>query len=345
MSDDPRFTAYALGEAQEAAVVAEIEAALASDAALRAELEELRGLTWDLRAAVRQPEVVVARPFTRVLPFREEAENAPWRRHLLRMAAVFAVSATAIGLTGWWTSQRETRAQVPERELAVVEVEFAPAEAPAGLSPGEHARTERRSVEARWARLAKALQEGRLPAAENVPGRQEMLGLLPKVEAGVGDRVAVTAAAVPGNARASWLAVTIPAGLAVGKTVSLETRRMDAVTVREIASGFGPGGERVLLFEVVSASRQPVVQVHLAGTEPVAIAAASLWQDFRIAPAALRQAVSLAVFSEALRGSGAESKVALREALKVVEAAGEAGQAVLVLGRRAAELLEAKTEA
>ncbi|MBS0660021.1 MAG: hypothetical protein JSR82_17415 [Verrucomicrobia bacterium] len=348
--DDPRFTAYALGEPQEPAVVAAIESALAEDAALRAELQELRSFTLDLTAAVKAdiapgPRVstVASAPASggsRLLPFRPEAESAPWRRQLARMAAVFVVSATAIGVASWWTSQRVTSSPVPvSPEVASVEIDLS---TEGGVPSVEQARVVRASVEQRWAQLAASLRAGRIPTAAAVPAQHELLGLLPMVETGGGDQVRIASAAVPGDPQSAWLAVTIPAGLVVGGSVSIETRRMDKVTVRELASGFGPGGERVLLFGLNSATRDPEVKVHLAGTTGTRLTAAQLWQDFRHAPASLRQAVALSVVGEALRGPAAHARVALRDALKIAEAAGEAGEATAALGRRAAELLESE---
>lgn len=341
--DDPRFTAYALGEPLEPNVRTEIEAALAGDATLRAELHDLRAFTGQLREAVRPSQAVAARPLPRLLPFRDEAESAPWRRQLLRMAAIFVVSASAIGVASWWTAQRVTDMPVPERAVTHLEIELG-AEGSAELAP-EHARVVRASVGERWAQLAAALQAGRLPQAGAVPERQELLGLLPMVESGGPEQVRVAAAAVPGDDRSAWLAVTIPAGLAVGRSVSVETRRMDQVTVRELASGFGPEGERVVLFGLSSNTRAPEVKVHLPGTAGASLAAAQLWQDFRRAPATLRQAVALAVVGEALRGTPAQARLAMREALKIAEAAGEAGEVVAAVGRRAAQLLEAENGA
>lgn len=339
--EDPRFTAYLLGELRDAAEVSEVERALAAEPALRAELEAMRGLALNLRGALREPEVEPApvRAPARVLAFRPAAEeSAPWRRQLLRIAAVFLLSAGAIGFTGWYTSQKETKAVIPdERLLTALEVDLDPADGGADVLPQEQAAAARTALQARWARLAAGLRAGQLPAAEAIPAQTELLSLLP-VAGGRG--IAVSAAGVPGKPNQAWLSVVIPAHLVTGRTVGVDTRRVDEVSVRETASGFGPGGERVLLFTLTTSSEAPVVTVHVPGLKAVAIPVESLRSDFRRAPEGLRQAVALAVFAEALRSPAGQAKAAIRRSLAIVEAAGEAVAAVQLLNRQAAELIE-----
>ncbi|MEI8036776.1 MAG: hypothetical protein WCJ14_00150 [Verrucomicrobiota bacterium] len=111
--DDPRLTAYLLGElsADEAAAIAE---ALATDPVLRAELEELTQLQRDLTAALA-PVPRALRPAQRAA-VRHAARQRSWQPWLMPLAAALTLAALIFSnpASHWQNSRASHPAAKPE---------------------------------------------------------------------------------------------------------------------------------------------------------------------------------------------------------------------------------------
>ncbi len=113
-TDDPRLTACALGEPLPERDRQEVQQLLADLPDAREAVDTVRALERDLRAAFQaeRTQVPASREIANIIEFsapHAAQRQTPWTTHLLRIAAMLAVSAAivAVGMLSWAGNSRQ----------------------------------------------------------------------------------------------------------------------------------------------------------------------------------------------------------------------------------------------
>jgi hypothetical protein len=169
--DDPRLTAFALGETLPEGERQAIRQWLAGSAEARATVEDIRALALDLENAyvADRHAMPASRELANIIEFNAPHPVPPktsWSTHLLRIAAMLAVSSAvvAVGLIAWAGSAH--------RPLLTQSGAPTPGEAPpsdqAMLSVGEVAGDDEPTGTTGYAQVRRSILAGHLPPRETV---------------------------------------------------------------------------------------------------------------------------------------------------------------------------------